>query len=465
MDVPLLPGSSSGLRASAAHLRSTLSDLDVARRAAVQIEAVTDGEHWRGEAFDAFRSVTERKPLPAAIDGARARMEEAAARLDWLAGRFDENQETLRWCRARLAGLDPGDPDAAAERAAIERDASRAWDDQRDAARSVADLFDWMDDQPVFATPPPSVLERVGRGAVSVVHGFAEGTWDLVSGVGQLALLLNPAALPFTLQRAWEHRDQFLAVLQWSWDDPGAFFSQLGRAMLDLDMLLEDPARWVGRRIPDILLALATAGLGTVGSTAAMSVRGLRGARLADAALGHAGLLSRTGRFTAQLDTASDATDLLGATTRMGRLNRLDADPARLVRVDGGAFRRTDTGLGRLGGHLDELGPVVSVGRQIPGRINDEIRGFTSVPLRMAGIQNITIQRQIDSVLTNGLTGHLGMADGLLVGSSALSPATQASMLGVLAMSGADSVTGPLEIYSDVQSAMPASCAVSAPAN
>ena len=243
MDVPLLPGSSSGLRASAAHLRSTLPDLDTAHRAAVQIEAITDGDHWRGEAFDAFRSVTERKPLPAAIDGARARMEEAAARLDWLAGRFDDNQETLRWCRARLAGLDAEDPAAAAERAAIDRDASRAWDDQREAARSVADLFDWMDDQPVFAEPPPSVLERVGRGAVSVVHGFAEGTWDLVSGLGQIALLFNPAALPFTLQRAWENRDQFMAVLQWAWDDPGAFFSQLGRAMLDLDMLLEDPAR------------------------------------------------------------------------------------------------------------------------------------------------------------------------------------------------------------------------------
>lgn len=465
MDIPLLPGSSSGLRTSAAHLRSTLPDLDTARRAALQIEAISEGEHWRGEAFDAFRSVTERKPLPAAIDGARARMEEAATRLDWLAARFDQNQETLRWCRSRAAALDPTDPEAAAERSAIERDVERAWDDQRDATRSVGDLFDWMDDQPFFATPPPSVLDRVVGGVGSLVHGFAEGAWDLVTGLGQLVVLFNPIMLPFTLRRAWENRDQFMAVLQWAWDDPQAFFSQLGRAMLDLDMLFEDPARWVGRRIPDILLALATAGLGTVGSAAAMSVRGLRGARLADAALDHAGLLSRTGRFTEQLDTAADSTDLLRTGTRMARLNRLDADPSQLVRVDGGAFRRTDTPLGHLGGWLDDLGPAVSVGRQVPGRVNDEIRGFTSIPLRYAGVQNLTLQRQIDNALTNGLTGQLGTLDGLLVGSSALSPAAQASMVGVIALSGADTLTGPLDVYSDLQSGLPPGCAVSAPAN
>ena len=451
MEIALLPGSSAGLRAGAAHLRSTVADLDTAHRAALQVEAITDGDHWRGEAFDAFRAVTDRKPLPAAIDRARGHMEEAASRLDWLAARFDDNQQTLRWCRARLAGLDCTSPEYEAERTAIERDAARAWDDHRAGLETVADLFDHLDDQPVFASPPPSLLERVAGGAGSLAYGFYEGTRDLVVGTVELAILFNPVMLPFTLQRAWDNRDDILAVLEFARDDPMGFLAVLGRSMLDLDMLAEDPARWLGRRIPDILLTLATGGLGRVGTTAATSVRGLRGAVLADAALGRTGLLGRTGPYLGGVDTSADAAGMLRSWTLMGRLNRLDADPGRLVRVDGGAWRRDDTFLGSLGARLDELGPVASVGRQIPGRINDEIKGFTSIPFRLAGIESPMAQRTFDTLVTDGLTGQLGMADGLLVGSSALSPAAQASMVGLLGVSAADAVADPLDVYRDVR--------------
>ena len=451
MEITLLPGSSAGLRASAAHLRSTLTDLDTAHRAALQIEAITDGDHWRGEAFDAFRSVTDRKPLPSAILRARGHMEEAASRLDWLAARFDDNQQTLRWCRARLAGLDCTSPEYDAERTAIERDAARAWDDHRSALGSVADLFDRLDDEPVFATPPPSLLERVAGGAGSLAYGFYEGTRDLVVGTVELAIMFNPVMLPFTLQKAWNNRDEIRAVLDFARNDPLGFLAVLGRSMLDLDMLFEDPARWLGRRIPDILLTLATGGLGRVGTTAATSVRGLRGAVVADAALGRAGLLGRAGPYLGAVDTSADAAGNLRSWTLMGRLNRLDADPDRLVRVDGGAFHRDDTLLGSLGARLDQLGPAVAIGRQIPGRINDEIKGVTSIPFRLAGIESPIAQRTFDTLVTDGLTGQLGIADGLLVGSSALSPAAQASMVGVLGVAAADAVSEPLDVYRDVR--------------
>ncbi len=462
-DLPYPPGNSWSVRGGADDIRSTLARLGTARTAAEHLEAITSGAHWRGEAFEAFRRATEVKPLPAAVDHAAERMVQAADRLDWFADRFDANADTIRWCRSRLSALaiEGGSvPDELVpEVQRIQWDVERAWDDHRAALSHVADLFDWLDDQPIFATPPPSNWDRV-KGAAGHVWSFGvgvvEATWAMVTLSAELMLYLNPLTAPFKWREAWENRDQIVAILQFAWDNPGDFAVELGKAVLDLDTLREDGvARWLGHRVPDIVLALATGGLGSVGTGAAMSVRGLRGARAATAVVDKLGM-TRFFKPLQAMDGATDAANSLGRSRVMNRLNRLGADAGRLDRMtDLGAFARSDTTLGRLATRLDRV-PLVERLRQLPGAVNDEIKGFTHLPSRFLQqrfegvpfVDNLspTVQRRFDSIVTHGLTGGLGIVDGLTVGAPALSPQTQVAMAGVLGASAVSELGSMVDI-------------------
>ena len=462
-DLPYPPGNSGLVRAAAADIRSTLEQLRTAKTAAVRLDDITSGAHWRGDAFDAFRRATEVKPLPEAIDHASGRMTLAADRLDWFADRFVANTSTIRWCRSRLAalGLDGGEiPEELLDEVnRIQWDAERAWDDHRSSLRSVADLFDWLDDEPTFAQPPPSNWDRV-RGAAghvgSFILGIGEECWELLKFSAELTMWLNPITGPLKWREAWENRDQIIAVLQYAWNNPGEFALEIGKAMIDLETLREDGvARWLGRRVPGVVLAIATGGLGTVGTGAAMTVRGARGGRAATALLRTA----RSDHLFKPVDVVGDASDAarrLGAERFLNRLNRLGADADRLDRLtDLGAFSRTDTALGRLATRLDAHRSV-EVGRQLPGLLNDEIKGFTQLPRRFLQQQfpghpivdglSATVQYRFDSVVTGGVTGRLGMIDGLLVGGPVLSPETRRAMVGVLGAS----VTSELEGLRDI---------------
>lgn len=478
--IEYLPGDSASIRAAASHIRRTTADLATARTAARRIEAVTDGAHWRGEAFDVFRAATERKPLVAAIDHAASTMETAAAKLDWFADRFDDNQATIRWCRGRLHALgvdasgrlpDEATAELASEVDRIRRDAERAVGDHRWALAEVAHLFDVLDDEPMYAQPPPSNWDRV-RGAAdqvgNFVYGIGSGVVKLVVEVATLAFHLNPFMLPFTLQRIWDHRDQIVAILRYAWDNPGEFLLTLGEAMLDLDTLYEHGvARWLGERVPEIVLALLSGGLGTLGSRAAVAVRGVSRVRAADRVLELTGAAHRFRPMRTGNDAVSAAADL-GRGGLANRLNRFDADPERLTRVSAdGALARTDSALGRLATRLD-ANRVVEVGRQLPGWINDEIKGFTSLPKRFFEMEHAAAasqsaahaQRKLDSFLTNGLTGDLGMIDGLLVGSGGISPKAQAAMVGVLGFSTADRIMGTVDVVGQLSAAADARGAV-----
>ena len=455
-DLPYPPGNSWSIRSGADQVRSTIEQLRTARVAAVRLEDITAGAHWQGEAFEAFKRAASHKPLPAAIDHASDRMEQAAAQLDWFAARFDRNVETIRWCRARLAalGLEGGSiPDELVpEVERIRWDADRAMEDHRAALRSVADLFDWLDDEPTFAKPPPSNWDRV-RGAVgtvvefhnNVVFGAAEAVVEMVKLVAELSLFTNPLTGPFKMYELYQNREQFLAVLEYAWNNPGDFALEFGKALIDLDTWREDGiGRWIGHRIPDIVLTLATGGYGAIGRGAAVSVRGLRGGRLASRATEAVGL-SRHLTPSTRIDDALDAAEHLGGRGFFNRANSMGADATRLERISGGgAFARTDTALGQIATRLDEHW-FVEGGRQLPGAISDEIKGFTQVPTRALQhrfpehplVQNLTpgAQSRIDNVLTNGWTGRLGILDGLLVGAPALSPQTRQAMGTVLGTS------------------------------
>lgn len=460
MGIDLLPGDSWAIRTAAGDIASTVPRLRTAHDAAVRLEGVLVGDHWRGEAFDAFRQVVERKPLPQALDTAVERMGRAVEELQRFAARFDEHQDQLRHLRAQAQVLAAEDP--AADLGAIEDQARQVHEAHRRSLDQVADVFDWLDDQTTFATPPPSNWDRM-TGAVGDVLGDVwdvassfgvgvyEGVRDLVLGVRDLVLLLDPRGWP----ELWAQRGQLVAVLQYAWDNPVEFLGELGSALLDLDTLFSDPARWLGRRIPDLLLALATVGMGTVGSRAAGSVRTLRGP-LTQMAKRADGPDPSTPPAPSRPSPVSAAEELRDADGIAGRYVRIGVDDARLDQAGNGAFSRTDTVLGRLATRVDGLGPAVQVGRQLPGTLLDEIRAVTDIPVD-AALGRLPISedlrdmvspwagRSFGSWVTNGFTSQLGMVDGLLVGHAALSPqayAALATVTGVSVLGSAADVVG-----------------------
>lgn len=278
-DIPHLSGDAALVRSSADAIRSTLADIASARVAAVRLAEIGDGVHWEGGAFDAFRRATERKPLVDALDRAAGAMRSAVERLDWFATRFEDNAARIRWCRARLVMLDvgTGDPPAALlpELEAIAREADDARRDHRMALAAVAATFDHLDDQPTFATPPPSNWERVRGYAVDGARGLAAAVVELGTMGITMMLYTNPVTAPWKLRDLWEERDQVVAVLQFAVDHPGEFATELGKAVIDLDSWTEEGvAYWVGKRIPDIALSLATAGVGAAAPAAAGAARG-----------------------------------------------------------------------------------------------------------------------------------------------------------------------------------------------
>ena len=471
MDIPVLPGNSAAIRSAAADLTGTVPRLRTAHQAAVQVEAVLTGDHWRGTAFDALRRVVERKPLPQALDVAVDRMGQAAEKLHWFAGRFDEHQDRLRHLRARAAALadhvhpdmDPASVAALeAQRRALEAQAHAVFDEHRACLDAVAELFDWLDDQPTFATPPPSNWDRVTGtvgdaigGTLDVLASFGTGVYegfrDLVLGIRDLLLLLDPTGWP----ELWANRGQILAMLQYVAEHPIEFLGDLGTALLDLDTLFDDPARWLGRRVPDLLLALGTVGTGTVASRAAGAARAMRGP------LG-------------QLD---DAAQTLTAAQRLrrtdgiaGQYARLGADDAHLTQRGTGAFTRTDTVIGRLAARTDGLGAVVQAARQAPGTVLGEIRAVTDLPVD-AALSRLPIAdglreqirpwagRSFGNLVTGGFTAQLARVDGLLVGAPALSGRAYAATVGANGVEWLNDRAGTLgTVQATVEAATPPAC-------
>lgn len=474
MAVELLPGDSGAIRSAASDIAGTIPRLRTAHDAAVRVDDVLRGACWRGEAFDAFRQVVERKPLPQALDVAVDRMGQAIDELHRFASHFDDLQDRLRHLRAQAAELsaapagevDPVEAAAVAARLrAIEEQARAVHDEHRRSLDSVAEVFDRLDDETTFAQPPPSnwermtgavgdALEGLGDLATSFGLGVYEGLRDMLLGIRDLVLLLDPRGWP----ELWAQRGQLVAILQYAWEHPVEFLGELGSALLDLDTLFSDPARWLGRRVPDLLLALATVGAGTVGARAAGTVRTLRGPlRIMDDARRPPVPATPAGRM--------DRSDGIA-----GRYVRIGADDARLTRTGVGAFNRTDTVLGRLATRADGLGRAVQVGRQLPGAALSEIRVVTDVPVDAAlrhlpispGLQD-TVRpwagRTFADFATNGFTSRLGMVDGLLVGHAALSPQAYAAIAAVTkvdTLHSAAGVVGTAEAIADAGTPEPA---------
>ncbi|MBB5083339.1 toxin glutamine deamidase domain-containing protein [Nonomuraea endophytica] len=97
--------------------------------------------------------------------------------------------------------------------------------------------------------------QYVDKIAEPFVQGANEGGWALLKGAwnwSQLGLITDPVGYLNRLRGAGETAD-------FARRQPVEF----AKALVDLETLQNDPGRWFGRLLPDIMLSVATAGAGT----------------------------------------------------------------------------------------------------------------------------------------------------------------------------------------------------------
>ena len=138
--------------------------------------------------------------------------------------------------------------------------------------------------------PERTWWDSVKRTVGSVVTGFVEAVADLV----KLGLALSGIPMLFDFgrmlmgQMTWDEfnakhstipMETIAGLAKALWEDPGAFFAGLGKALVDWDTWTDDPGRAIGHLLPDVLIAIATAGTGTAASAGEKATSGA--ARLA----------------------------------------------------------------------------------------------------------------------------------------------------------------------------------------
>jgi hypothetical protein len=334
-DIERLEGDPYSLRVAAGDLRGLAADLETARTAAGELESITDGTSWQGAGFDAFRTKVEKNPKASDIANAQDRMREAAGVIDGLASAIDDCQSRIDWCRQRIDSLAiPQDGDIPEELRpqieAIRNDADAARSDYERHLRTAGDRFAEMTDQTVYAEPPPGLFERavdaVGE-ALEFVGEFAigivEGVWEMVKGLASIVALV---VQPWKWDDAWRTLTQ---IVRFAIENPGEFFTAVGKAIVDWDTLMTNPGRWLGKLVPNIVLAVLTGGAGTAATAASrIAVMAARFGRISRVA-------NRVARVSSRIDNVGRASNL----ARRARLMR-QPTPRQVRRRNAIAGRR-----------------------------------------------------------------------------------------------------------------------------
>ena len=185
------------------------------------------------------------------------------------------------------------------------------------------------------------------RTAGSILRGLFEGVDSMIK-----LMLLGTPNLCHDLGRLWggsitpaEFQAKYLdipletvsSIASALANDPGAFFTELGKALVDWDTWSDDPGRAFGRILPDIAITIATAG-------AAAGAKGLTGsARLAY--IGREVFLQTThisdiqdiGRLSSALVKKIGNMGSHAATSMASAVKHIPDMPATHTRVPGGA--------------------------------------------------------------------------------------------------------------------------------
>jgi hypothetical protein len=332
-DIELLDGSPSTLRSCAEDLRTLAGDLSPAWTACHQLGQITDGTSWHGEGFNAFRTKVDKNPKTSDIDNAQSMMQSAAGTLDTLATGLEDVQGRIEWCRQRIDALGLGDgdipDDVRPQVEAIKADVDSARADHKRHLTTAGRSFSELTDRTVYAEPPPGLFESVGNFFVEVAQigadflvGVVEGVWEMVKG---LAMIVALAAQPWK----WDEALATLGkIVQFAIQNPGEFLKLVGQAIIDWETLKENPAKWLGKLVPNILLAIVTGGAGTAATVATraavMASRFGRLARVADKLNGVAKVASKVDRV-GRADHLARRVGLLDPLTRGQVFQRIGA--------------------------------------------------------------------------------------------------------------------------------------------
>ncbi|MBI2169352.1 MAG: hypothetical protein HYU28_07620 [Actinobacteria bacterium] len=314
-----------GLRLGASSFRSLADDYrDIGRSAMSLANAVGDGS-WTGPPAEACRTVLQR--MFGEVVTAHDTMDDVAGRLETVAAAVERVRGRHGTLLSEIGSLHASNPVEQALRlhsldrelrqleSVVRSQMAHAAAGIRDAVGAAQRAGDEAHRNNFFVQLGSAFTDT----ATSLTTGFVEGTVGLITGVVgilELGVRLSPARLLLDpegfLADAESTATTVANVYSAFRQDPGAMLS----ATLDLDLLASDPARWVGRAVPDVILAIATTGAGTA------IEGGTRGARIASG-LGNTAL------------RASDDAARAARISRATRLRELLGDPLT-SRVDKG---------------------------------------------------------------------------------------------------------------------------------
>jgi uncharacterized protein YukE len=324
----VVPGDPAGPRALAARLDTYAEGADAA---AARLRALEE-RTWVGEAAEAFRSGLDE--LPQRLERASSSFAEAASALRAYAAVLaeakeraavalehyeDAEAESRAWesqrfdYEAALAAEAGGGPPAgpapsrrdpgAVGRAGAERLAGDARDDVEAAARRAAERLERAGDD---APDKPGFWDSAFKAGGEFLGGLAEAT----VGLGEFAFKLTPVYALVDPNGYVENLVGLGKGVAYGLTHPVEF----AQAVTNWDMWMENPARALGQLVPDLVLALGTAGAGTAATAASRVARGAE--RLDDVADG-ARAAERVARAGGAGRRVADDVEGLGPATRV----------------------------------------------------------------------------------------------------------------------------------------------------
>ena len=362
-------GNPSGVRSRAATTRAKADSFMTTGDALAKV--TTDG--WNSRAADRFRDRFDTEPerwreagdgfvtAASALEAYAGALETAQKRAQWAEGEYARGEQVTDQARsaydsdvarakdkvqtAAAAGqhmtltiLPFHDPGASIRQGALDEYASA----RRDLEAAAHTCADGVRAGCAAAPAKRKWYEKVG----AAVGGFLEGAGEALMDLGKLAAFLtNPAVFVFNDMMAdamsgmtseeiaakyelkLEDAQGLLDALQ---EDPLEFGKNIGKAMLDWDTWADDPARALGHLLPDAVIAVLTAGSGTV------ATRGAKGG--VDALDALAGM--------SKVDDLAELRHL----DDLGGLSKLDdLDPSRIYRMEDGLDHATTFAPEQLG--------------------------------------------------------------------------------------------------------------------
>lgn len=333
------------------------------------LRKIDDGG-WTGAAADAFHRAFDTEPTRWTTCGdaftmASAALSGYADTLEWAQGQareavavwnqgeaataaaHDQRDDRIRAATragdlAEAANLtfsaftDPGDGKRAEARAILDRARHQLDSAGNDADRVIGRARD-------AAPPKPKWWETAGEW----IAEFGTGVWEGVVGLGEFAWSISSVRMLTDPLGYAETMASFGTAAQFAWQNPAEF----GKAVLDWDTWKENPARAVGRLVPDIALAVATGGAGAVAS---------RGA-------GTASKLSKVGKALDKVDDVASASKVTRSLDNLPSLRGASMDEVRNLIPENWTEKPLKKGEGARFHNPDRPGEAVMIEKGRPG--------------------------------------------------------------------------------------------------